>query len=107
MAYIELQQPMYIPYIYMQAVGHNTSTKVRLFSSDFARGPCTRHTHPPRFDRSPRALTRISQRMQPSPAAEASNSALGDVRGLLGLEDPPAQHPVACTRMGTISVRGC
>ena len=44
--------------------------------------------------------------MRPPPAAEASNSALGDVRGLLGLEDPPAQHPVACARMGTISVRG-
>ena len=54
-----------------------------------------------------RASKPHSQRMQPSPAAEASNSALGDVRGLLGLEDPPAQHPVACTRMGTISVRGC
>ena len=61
MAYIELQQPMYIPYIYMQAVGHDTSTKVRLFSSDFARDPCTRHAHPPRFDRSPRALTRINR----------------------------------------------
>ena len=61
MTYIGLQQPRYIPYIYMQAVGHDTSTKVRLFSSDFARDPCTRHTHPPRFDRSQRALTRINR----------------------------------------------
>ena len=30
-------------------------------ASDFARDPCTRHTHPPRFDRSPRALTRINR----------------------------------------------
>ena len=55
----------------------------------------------------PNAHQPHNQRMQPPPAAEDSNSALGDVRGLLGLEDPPAQHPVACTRMGTISVRGC
>ena len=32
MTYIGLQQPRYIPYIYMQAVGHDTSTKVRLSS---------------------------------------------------------------------------
>ena len=40
----------------------------------------------------PHAHQPHNQRMQPSPAAEASNFALGDVRGLLGLEDPPAQQ---------------
>ena len=45
----------------MQAVGHDTSTKVRPFSSDFALDPYTPHAHPPWFDRSPRALTRINR----------------------------------------------